>query len=317
MILCGVVWGLWFGFLIVSIGTFLGEMGNFYAFKTCFRARAAKLERKNMNYALLAHVVREGGLKIAVMARLSAIPGKAVEYAVIAVSFLFSILAAWYIYWYMNKSRLVVWRLHRANLEKKGVALEEIPEDPTGYEVNPEYQQGKLHEGEDDDMRNPILFDARTATATSRDEPNRLYTLSRTPEVSSTDLPLYPMLSRSNSARSARPFVDSEMDVTSHALDPYSDGYPNSYAITSFPHAVPMAPPPGSEHLYRAASDASTVYPTAQGNTAAATTLNGGGYLDPPMTAFPVPQPYTRPPEQLRSKGIQLVDPGYGGGARI
>lgn len=28
-----------------------------------------------MNYALLAHVVREGGLKIAVICRLSAIPG--------------------------------------------------------------------------------------------------------------------------------------------------------------------------------------------------------------------------------------------------
>jgi hypothetical protein len=54
-----------------------------------------------------------------------------------------------------------------ANLQKKGVALEEIPEDPTGYEVNPEYQQGKLHEGEDDDMRNPIMFDARTETLAS------------------------------------------------------------------------------------------------------------------------------------------------------
>lgn len=38
---------------------------------------------------------------------------KAVEYTVIAVSFVFSGLAAWYIYWYMNKSRLVVWRKHR------------------------------------------------------------------------------------------------------------------------------------------------------------------------------------------------------------
>lgn len=38
---------------------------------------------------------------------------KAVEYTVIAISFVFSGLAAYYIYWYMNKSRLVVWRLHR------------------------------------------------------------------------------------------------------------------------------------------------------------------------------------------------------------
>lgn len=56
-------------------GTFLGEMGNFYAFKYWLREKAAKLERTNMNYALLAHVVREGGLKIAVMLRLSAVPG--------------------------------------------------------------------------------------------------------------------------------------------------------------------------------------------------------------------------------------------------
>ncbi|KAJ9101797.1 hypothetical protein QFC21_003136 [Naganishia friedmannii] len=365
MILCGVVWGLWFGFLIVSIGTFLGEMGNFYAFKTCFRARAAKLERKNMNYALLAHVVREGGLKIAVMARLSAIPGhfttvvfstcgmsvwmfaigtilslpknlaivylgvalgstdessssETVEYCVLAVSFLFSILAAWYIYWYMNKSRLVVWRLHRANLEKKGVALEEIPEDPTGYEVNPEYQRGKLHEGEADDMRDPIIFDARTAaTAPGRDGRNMLYTPSRTPEISSTDLPLYPMLSRSNSAVSARRLMDSEMDVTAHALDPYSDSYPSTYPMTAFPQAVPMAPPPGSEHLYRAASDASTLLPTARMNATSAMMPNGAGYLDPPMTTFPVPQPYAPQPEHIRSRGIQLVDPGYGGGGRI
>ena len=96
MILCGVVWGLWIGFAIVCAGTssppcpdtflillfltrkkgtLLGEIANFFAFKYTFRGRAAKLERKNMNYALLAHVVREGGLKIAVICRLSAIPG--------------------------------------------------------------------------------------------------------------------------------------------------------------------------------------------------------------------------------------------------
>lgn len=32
-VLAGVVWGLWIGFAIVAAGTFLGEMGNFYAFK--------------------------------------------------------------------------------------------------------------------------------------------------------------------------------------------------------------------------------------------------------------------------------------------
>lgn len=28
-VLCGLVWGLWIGFAIVSAGTFLGEVGNF------------------------------------------------------------------------------------------------------------------------------------------------------------------------------------------------------------------------------------------------------------------------------------------------
>ncbi|KAI0288963.1 snare associated Golgi protein-domain-containing protein [Russula brevipes] len=74
-ILCGVVWGLWIGFAIVAAGTFLGELGNFYAFKYCCTARGEKLERTNMQYGCLARVVREGGFRIALIARLSAIPG--------------------------------------------------------------------------------------------------------------------------------------------------------------------------------------------------------------------------------------------------
>ncbi|KAG6809198.1 hypothetical protein H0H92_001185 [Tricholoma furcatifolium] len=74
-ILCGLVWGMWIGFAIVSAGTLLGEIGNFYAFKYCCRARGEKMERTNITYACLAKVVREGGFKIALVARLSAIPG--------------------------------------------------------------------------------------------------------------------------------------------------------------------------------------------------------------------------------------------------
>ncbi|KAI1781906.1 hypothetical protein LXA43DRAFT_860982, partial [Ganoderma leucocontextum] len=74
-ILCGLVWGLWPGFGIVAAGTFLGELGNFYAFKYCCAARGEKLERTKLQYACLARVVREGGFKIALIARLSAIPG--------------------------------------------------------------------------------------------------------------------------------------------------------------------------------------------------------------------------------------------------
>ncbi|KAI8995701.1 snare associated Golgi protein-domain-containing protein [Trametes punicea] len=74
-ILCGLVWGLWIGFGIVAAGTFLGEVGNFYAFKHCCAARGEKLEKTKLQYACLARVVREGGFKIALIARLSAIPG--------------------------------------------------------------------------------------------------------------------------------------------------------------------------------------------------------------------------------------------------
>ncbi|KAF8260064.1 snare associated Golgi protein-domain-containing protein [Lactarius quietus] len=74
-ILCGVVWGIWVGFAIVAAGTFIGELGNFYAFKYCCSARGEKAEKTNIRYACLAQVVREGGFKIAVIARYSAIPG--------------------------------------------------------------------------------------------------------------------------------------------------------------------------------------------------------------------------------------------------
>ncbi|KAF8633114.1 hypothetical protein AX15_001497 [Amanita polypyramis BW_CC] len=74
-ILCGVVWGLGIGFAIVAAGTFIGEVGNFYAFKACCRSRGEKLERTKISYACLAKVVRDGGFKIALVARLSAIPG--------------------------------------------------------------------------------------------------------------------------------------------------------------------------------------------------------------------------------------------------
>ena len=95
-ILCGLVWGLWVGFAIVCAGTFLGELGNFLyvsveptfrsfieltwcdccsAFKYCCRARGEKLEREKIMYACLARIVRDGGFKIALIARYSAIPG--------------------------------------------------------------------------------------------------------------------------------------------------------------------------------------------------------------------------------------------------
>lgn len=73
--ICGLVWGLWVGFAIVAAGTFLGEVGNFYAFKYLCRGRAEKYERDNLNYAIMAHVVRDGGFFFIFAVRMSAIPG--------------------------------------------------------------------------------------------------------------------------------------------------------------------------------------------------------------------------------------------------
>ncbi|KAH7914922.1 snare associated Golgi protein-domain-containing protein [Hygrophoropsis aurantiaca] len=74
-ILCGLVWGVGIGFAITAAGTFIGEVGNFYAFKYCCHARGEKLEKNDIKYACLAKLVREGGFRIAVIARYSAIPG--------------------------------------------------------------------------------------------------------------------------------------------------------------------------------------------------------------------------------------------------
>ncbi|KAK6508827.1 Tlg2-vesicle protein [Arthrobotrys musiformis] len=73
-ILCGIVYGLWIGFAIVAAGTFIGEIGTYFAFKGFLRGRAEKEERRNLNYACLATVTREGGIMFVFIARLSAIP---------------------------------------------------------------------------------------------------------------------------------------------------------------------------------------------------------------------------------------------------
>lgn len=74
-VLCGVVYGLWIGFGVLSLGTLLGELGNFIAFKWFLQKHAEKLERKSIDYACMAHIVREGGFLVILLARLSAIPG--------------------------------------------------------------------------------------------------------------------------------------------------------------------------------------------------------------------------------------------------
>ncbi|KZP04807.1 hypothetical protein FIBSPDRAFT_766798 [Athelia psychrophila] len=73
-ILCGLVWGAGWGFLIVSVGQFLGELANFFTFKYLCQARSNKLKETNIQYACLSRVIQDGGLKVAVVARYSVIP---------------------------------------------------------------------------------------------------------------------------------------------------------------------------------------------------------------------------------------------------
>ncbi|KAK0724849.1 snare associated Golgi protein-domain-containing protein [Lasiosphaeris hirsuta] len=73
-LLCGVVYGLWIGFGIVAAGTFIGEIGTWFAFQYLFRRRGEKLERTNLNYGALARLTRDGGFWIVLIIRFSAIP---------------------------------------------------------------------------------------------------------------------------------------------------------------------------------------------------------------------------------------------------
>jgi uncharacterized membrane protein YdjX (TVP38/TMEM64 family) len=77
LLIAGAVWGLWWGFMIASIGesyclrgsgladklgTVVGELANYVAFKYCLRGRAEKMEETSPSYASLAYIVRNGGL---------------------------------------------------------------------------------------------------------------------------------------------------------------------------------------------------------------------------------------------------------------
>ncbi|KAI0688687.1 hypothetical protein C8T65DRAFT_746469 [Cerioporus squamosus] len=71
---CGDVWGVWIGFGIVAAGTIIGELITYCTFRYCCRGRGEKTEQKNLRYALLSEVIRDGGLLMAIMVRYSAIP---------------------------------------------------------------------------------------------------------------------------------------------------------------------------------------------------------------------------------------------------
>ncbi|KIY63711.1 hypothetical protein CYLTODRAFT_493693 [Cylindrobasidium torrendii FP15055 ss-10] len=191
-VLCGLVWGLWIGFGIVCAGTFIGEVGNFYAFKYCCRARGEKLERTNISYACLARVVRDGGFRIALIARLSAIPGhfttavfstcgmgifvfsiaailsmpkqfitvylgvilhqsssgtqdtksRIISDVVIAVTFIITIAAMWYIYRQMNKVKPdIIYARRKARQAKMARAAD----GTSPYSFTPDSQTSEIN----------------------------------------------------------------------------------------------------------------------------------------------------------------------------
>ncbi|KAJ7485191.1 hypothetical protein B0H11DRAFT_2279441 [Mycena galericulata] len=94
--LVGVTWSLPEAFLIVSIGTLLGEIANFFTFKYCCSARTGKIEAKNLDYGLLAHVVRKGGFLVIIVIRYSAVPSHfaTAVFATLGVSFWIFLAAA-------------------------------------------------------------------------------------------------------------------------------------------------------------------------------------------------------------------------------
>ncbi|KAJ7110860.1 hypothetical protein C8R44DRAFT_592637, partial [Mycena epipterygia] len=73
-LLAGVTWDLPAAFAIVAAGVLLGEIANFFVFKTFCSGRSTKMEKSKLSYALLAHVVRMGGFLVVIMIRYSAIP---------------------------------------------------------------------------------------------------------------------------------------------------------------------------------------------------------------------------------------------------
>ncbi|KAF7345341.1 hypothetical protein MSAN_01911100 [Mycena sanguinolenta] len=72
--LCGLVWGLGAGFGIVAAGTLIGETCTYFFFKYCCGERGKRLELTKMPYGTLAHVVREGGIPVAILVRYSSLP---------------------------------------------------------------------------------------------------------------------------------------------------------------------------------------------------------------------------------------------------
>lgn len=74
-VLLGLIYGLWIGFAICCAGTLLGELGNWFLFRYALRNKAKARETTDVTYASMARVIHDGGFKVVLYARLSAIPG--------------------------------------------------------------------------------------------------------------------------------------------------------------------------------------------------------------------------------------------------
>ncbi|KAJ7736748.1 hypothetical protein DFH07DRAFT_753278 [Mycena maculata] len=72
--LVGITWSLPASLGIVAVGTLLGEIANFFTFKYTCSTRNDKIEAKNLDYGLMAYVVRRGGFLIVLIIRYSAVP---------------------------------------------------------------------------------------------------------------------------------------------------------------------------------------------------------------------------------------------------
>lgn len=78
LLVVGLIWGLWIGFAIACVGTFVGEMLCFFLFKYLLTKKAQEVEQKSIFYACLARMQREGGIVIISVVRFSIIPGHVV-----------------------------------------------------------------------------------------------------------------------------------------------------------------------------------------------------------------------------------------------
>ncbi|GAA5936501.1 TVP38/TMEM64 family protein [Sporobolomyces koalae] len=78
LLVVGLIWGVWIGFAIACVGTFIGEMLCFFLFKYLLTKKAQEVEQKSIFYACLARMQRDGSIVMISVVRFSIIPGHVV-----------------------------------------------------------------------------------------------------------------------------------------------------------------------------------------------------------------------------------------------